>query len=142
MGNSSVTGRMPWRAQNSSMVATVPAAREGDPPTERCARSKGNTGMAMGAGATPTMCRCPLGPSALRYCNQSRSTATVERMKSKETGQSGMTYDAKQELGRVKMTIGKPPAMVEQLKYTLSGAGGNKGKLQLDWENVAASVNF
>jgi hypothetical protein len=68
--------------------------------------------------------------------------AAWELIVNKETGQSGMTYDAKQELGRVKMTIGKPPAMVEQLKYTLSGAGGNKGKLQLEWENVAASVNF
>lgn len=68
--------------------------------------------------------------------------AAWELIVNKETGQSGMTYDAKQDLGRVKMTIGKPPAMVEQLKYTLSGAGGNKGKLQLDWENVAASVNF
>jgi hypothetical protein len=68
--------------------------------------------------------------------------AAWELIVNKETGQSGMTYDAKQELGRVKMTIGKPAAMVEQLKYTLSGAGGNKGKLQLDWENVAASVNF
>jgi hypothetical protein len=60
----------------------------------------------------------------------------------KQTGQSGMEYDAKQDLGRVKMTVGKPPSMVEQLKYTLSTAGGNKGKLQLAWENVAASVNF
>ena len=60
----------------------------------------------------------------------------------KETGQSGMTYDATKELGHVKMTMGKPPAMVEQLKYTLSNAGGNKGKLQLAWENVVASVNF
>src|ERR1035437_6257770 len=60
----------------------------------------------------------------------------------KQTGQSGMTYDAKQELGRVKMTVGKPPAMVEQLKYTLSNAGGNKGNLELAWENVVASVNF
>ena len=68
--------------------------------------------------------------------------AAWELIVNKETGQSGMTYDAKQDLGRVKMTIGKPPAMVEQLKYTLTGAGGNKGKLQLDWENVAASVNF
>jgi hypothetical protein len=41
-----------------------------------------------------------------------------------------------------KMTTGKPPALVEQLKYTLSSAGGNKGKLQLAWENVVASVNF
>src|SRR5664279_2438109 len=60
----------------------------------------------------------------------------------KQTGQSGMEYDAKQDLGRVKMTVGKPPSMVEQLKYTLSTAGGNKGKLQLVWENVVASVDF
>jgi len=30
--------------------------------------------------------------------------------------------------------------MVELLKYTLSDAGGNKAKLQLEWENHAASV--
>ena len=60
----------------------------------------------------------------------------------KQTGQLGTEYDAKQDLGRVKMTMGKPPALVEQLKYTLSDAGGNKGKLQLAWENVAASVNI
>jgi predicted small secreted protein len=60
----------------------------------------------------------------------------------KQSGQSGMSYDAKQDLGRIKMTTGKPPAMVEQLKYTLSGTGGNKGKLQLEWENVSASVTF
>jgi hypothetical protein len=40
------------------------------------------------------------------------------------------------------MTMSKPPAMVEQLKYTLSNAGGNKGKLQLAWEDHAASVIF
>lgn len=53
----------------------------------------------------------------------------------KETGQSGMTFDAKQVLGRVKMTMSKPAAMVEQLKYTLS-----PNKLQLAWENHVASV--
>jgi hypothetical protein len=68
--------------------------------------------------------------------------ASWELIVNKQTGQSGMTYDAKQDLGRVKMTVGKPPSTVEQLKYTLSTAGGNKGKLQLAWENVAASVNF
>ena len=68
--------------------------------------------------------------------------AAWELIVNKQTGQPGTAYDAKQDLGRVKMTIGKPPAMVEQLKYTLTGAGGNKGKLQLDWENVAASVTF
>lgn len=60
----------------------------------------------------------------------------------KQTGQSGMEYDAKQDLGRVPMTMSKPPALVEQLKYTLSAGGGNKGKLQLAWENVTASVNL
>ncbi|MGD0775403.1 MAG: DUF2911 domain-containing protein [Candidatus Solibacter sp.] len=68
--------------------------------------------------------------------------ASWELIVNKQTGQSGMTYDAKQDLGRVKMTVGKPPSMVEQLKYTLSTAGGNQGKLQLAWENVVASVNF
>jgi hypothetical protein len=60
----------------------------------------------------------------------------------KQTGQSGLEYDAKQDLGRVKMTMSKPPAMVEQLKYTLSSAGGKKGKLDLAWEDHAASVPF
>jgi hypothetical protein len=68
--------------------------------------------------------------------------ASWELIVNKQTGQSGLEYDAKQDLGRVKMTVGKPPALVEQLKYTLSTAGGNKGKLQLAWENVVASVNF
>jgi hypothetical protein len=68
--------------------------------------------------------------------------ASWELIVNKQTGQSGTEYDAKQDLGRVKMTVGKPPSMVEQLKYTLSTAGGNKGKLQLVWENVVASVDF
>jgi hypothetical protein len=39
------------------------------------------------------------------------------------------------------MTMSKPPALVEQLKFTLS-ASGNTGTLKLAWENVIASVNF
>lgn len=65
-----------------------------------------------------------------------------ELIVNKQTGQSGLEYDAKQDLGRVKMTMSKPAAMVEQLKYTLSETGGNKGKLQLAWENHVASVTF
>ena len=68
--------------------------------------------------------------------------AAWELIVNKQTGQGGMTYDEKQDLGRVKMTMGKPHALVEQLKYTLSGTGGNKGKLELAWENVEASVSF
>jgi hypothetical protein len=63
-----------------------------------------------------------------------------ELIVNKQTGQSGLDYDAKQDLGRVKMTMSKPAAMVEQLKFTLSSTGGNKGKLQLEWENHVAAV--
>ena len=65
-----------------------------------------------------------------------------ELIVNKQTGQSGLEYDAKQDLGRVKMKMSKPSAMVEQLKFTLSSAGGNKGTLELAWENHAASVPF
>jgi hypothetical protein len=65
-----------------------------------------------------------------------------ELIVNKQTRQHGTEYDAKQDLGRVKMTMSKPAAMVEQLKYTISSSGGNKGKLELAWENVDASVNL
>lgn len=61
---------------------------------------------------------------------------------SKQTGQSGLEYDGKQDLGKVKMTMSKPASMVEQLKYTLAHTQGNKGTLQLAWENHAATVAF
>ena len=38
--------------------------------------------------------------------------------------------------------MGKTPAPIEQLKYTLSNPGRGQGKLQLAWENVEASVAF
>lgn len=66
--------------------------------------------------------------------------ANWELIVNKQTGQSGLEYDAKQDLGRVKMTMSKPPAMVEQMKFTLANAGGNKARLQLVWEDHAASV--
>jgi hypothetical protein len=60
----------------------------------------------------------------------------------KQTKQWGLDYDAKQDLGRVAMTVTKPSAPIETFKITLSDAGGNKGKLQMEWENVIASVPF
>jgi hypothetical protein len=60
----------------------------------------------------------------------------------KQTGQWGLTYNKAQDLGRVKMTMSKPPAMVEELKYTLMDHGGGKGMIQLAWENHVATVNF
>ena len=65
-----------------------------------------------------------------------------ELIVNKQTGQWGLKYEQSQDLGRVKMTMSKPPALVENLKYTLSDEGGNRGKLTLAWENHTASVTF
>ncbi len=58
----------------------------------------------------------------------------------KKTGESGLAYDASQDLGKVKMQMSKPPSMVENLKYTIDDTSGGKGKITLAWENHAASV--
>jgi DUF2911 family protein len=64
-----------------------------------------------------------------------------ELVVSKQTGQWGLSYPgASQDLGRVKMTMSKPPALVEQLKYTLTDKGGGAGELRLEWENHVATV--
>lgn len=60
----------------------------------------------------------------------------------KENGQWGLTYDAAQDLGRVKMTMSKPPAPVEVYKMTLSSTGPKSGKLEMEWEKHVASVDF
>jgi hypothetical protein len=58
----------------------------------------------------------------------------------KQTGQWGMDYDKAQDLGRAKMTMAAPPALVENLKYTLTDKGGGKGTLTLAWEDMSVSV--
>jgi Protein of unknown function (DUF2911) len=63
-----------------------------------------------------------------------------ELIVSKETGQWGLAYKAANDLGRVKMTMSKPAALVETLKYTITSEGATKGKIQLEWENYVASV--
>ena len=60
----------------------------------------------------------------------------------KQVGQWGLTYDQKQDLGRVPMDMSKPPALIETYKMTLSATGANAGKLQLEWDNFIASVPF
>ncbi len=58
----------------------------------------------------------------------------------KQTGQWGTDYDAKQDLGRVPMTMSKPAKLIETYKMTLSSTGPKTGKLQLEWEQHVASV--
>ncbi len=60
----------------------------------------------------------------------------------KELHQWGLTYNKPNDLGRVKMNMSKPPAMVENLKYAITDLGGNKGRIELSWENEIASVDF
>jgi hypothetical protein len=60
----------------------------------------------------------------------------------KQTGQWGLTYDAAQDLGRVSMTMSKPPAPIEVYKMTLSATGPGSGMLRMEWEQHIASVAF
>ena len=69
-----------------------------------------------------------------------KTPAAWELIISRETGQEGSSYTPAKDLGKVKMTMSKPPALVETLKYSLPSQGGNKLKLQLEWENHIASV--
>jgi len=61
---------------------------------------------------------------------------------SKATGEWGLAYNPAQNLGSTTMKMAKPPAMVENLTYTITDDGGGKGTLTLAWENVSASVHI
>ena len=58
----------------------------------------------------------------------------------KQTGQWGLTYDAAQDLGRVKMTMSVPPAPIEVYKMTLTVNGPRSATLRLEWEKHIATV--
>jgi len=57
----------------------------------------------------------------------------------KETGQSGMSYDASQDLGRVEMDILHTPP-TEQLTIALLSVIEKKAVLHIGWENTQVSV--
>lgn len=54
---------------------------------------------------------------------------------SKDTGEWGLSYDSTKDLGRVKMQMSKPPAMVEDLVWKIGPR-----HITLEWENMKASV--
>jgi hypothetical protein len=60
----------------------------------------------------------------------------------KEVGQWGLSYDAKKDVGRVKMSMSKPPALIETYKMTLSATGPKSARLQLEWERHIAAVSI
>jgi hypothetical protein len=59
---------------------------------------------------------------------------------SKETGQWGLSYNPKLDLGRVKMSMTRPPKPIETMKYTFTDQGGGKVELQLAWEQHVGAV--
>jgi hypothetical protein len=60
----------------------------------------------------------------------------------KQVGQWGLKYDKTQDLGRVNMNMSRPPALVEDLEYSLKDTGGNTGTLTLTWEHVSGEVDL
>ena len=67
-------------------------------------------------------------------------TAHWKLIVNKQTGQWGLTYNQGMDLGRVDMSMSKPPSKIETYKMTLSQTGAKAGKLQLEWDNTIASV--
>lgn len=58
----------------------------------------------------------------------------------KQTKQWGLTYDPKQDLGRVPMSMSTPPTPVERLSYTFAKTGARQAQLTLSWDGHVASV--
>jgi hypothetical protein len=69
-----------------------------------------------------------------------QNPAAWDLIVSRQTGQWGLNYDPKQDLGRIRMTMSKPPTLVETLKYTITDHGQGKGELRLEWEHHVATV--
>ena len=59
---------------------------------------------------------------------------------SKQTGEWGLAYDSAQDLGKVPMTTSKPPALVENLVWSIADSGDGRGTLTLAWEDHTATV--
>ncbi len=61
----------------------------------------------------------------------------------KQTGQSGLQYDQKQDLGRVPMQMSKSAKPLERFRITLSRLDkSDRGRLELAWEETLATVDF
>jgi len=84
--------------------------------------------------------KVPAGTYTLFYDISNPAQWTI--IVSKATAEWGLDYDNTKDLGRVKMKMTKLASMVENLKYTLLATGGNKGTLNLTWENESATVAF
>ena len=57
-------------------------------------------------------------------------------------GAKAAPYNAKLDLGRVPMTMGKTPGPVENLKVAFTKTAALSAKLEISWEDTIASVPF
>jgi len=61
----------------------------------------------------------------------------------RQTGQSGLQYDSRRDLGRVPMQMSKPGKPIERFRITLSRPDkSDRGRLELAWENTIAGLDF
>jgi hypothetical protein len=60
----------------------------------------------------------------------------------KATGAKAATYDPKQDLGRVPMTMSKSPTPIEKCRVTITKSAAMAGKLEIAWENTIATIPF
>lgn len=68
------------------------------------------------------------------------SPTTWQLIINNQTGQWGLDYDKKRDLGRVPMTLKKLPAPVEQMKLELRVTSPKTGLLSLTWGTTNAEV--
>lgn len=61
---------------------------------------------------------------------------------SKEKGAAAHTYQKERDLGRVPMTAERPGSAVDTMKFSVTRAGSNEGRLSLEWGNAGGSVPF
>lgn len=67
---------------------------------------------------------------------------TWQLIVNKAAGAKAATYDPKLDVGRVPMTLAKPPAPLETCKITLTKTAALAARMDVAWENTVASVPF
>jgi hypothetical protein len=60
----------------------------------------------------------------------------------KQVGQWGTGYDAKQDIGRVKMDLAKTPEHVEDFTITIRPTGPGRGAIDFAWGDSVATASF
>src|SRR5947208_280326 len=68
------------------------------------------------------------------------SDGTWKLIINRQTGQSGLDYDEKQDLARVDMNKSQTKEPVEQFTISLDTKGDNTADLVLEWENTRLTV--